>query len=124
MDERDESHSVATVTVRDVNTLPLTHLSTIEHLFLSLSLSLSLSVSNAHTYTHTCTHTHTHTPTDTHTIESNQRETRRSGDESHSRLFSCTSEWLCGINAIPSVTYTLIYKHTTRRIQTNINTCN
>ena len=32
MDERDESHSVAKATDRAVNTLPLTHLSTIEPL--------------------------------------------------------------------------------------------
>ena len=73
-DERDESHSVAKATDRAVNTLPLTHLSTIEPLSLSPSLS------------------HTHTHTHTHTIESNLSETRGSGDESHSKPLSYTSE--------------------------------
>lgn len=69
-DERDESHSVAKVTDRAVNTLPLTHFSTME--------PLSLSLCQIHTHTHT--------------MESNLRETRGSGDESHSVLLSCTFE--------------------------------
>lgn len=61
-DERDESHSVAKATDRAVNTLPLTHLFTIEPLSLSLP--------------HTLTHTHKHIHK--HTIGSNLSETRGS----------------------------------------------
>lgn len=50
MDERDESHSVAKATDRAVNTLPLTHLSTIE------LLSLFFTHTHRRAHTHTCTH--------------------------------------------------------------------
>lgn len=93
-DERDESHSVAKATDKAVNTLSLTHLSTIEHLSLSLYPSIPFSSSPALSFSpflppslvlaHTCKQFHT--------IESNLFETRGSGDESHSRLLRHTSE--------------------------------